>query len=694
MKKTVVCIILITLTTVLVATILSANTYASALPDVSNMSDSWENEDGSTAKWTLKDGVFTLSGGGHLTTGFLDIGYGLWGYANAHDIELDSEEFEQFKQNFRNSITKIVIEDGEWFTGINIFDGLENLVEVSISEKALYDAVNTNVFSRCKKLPYISFPEGLRYLGMFAFSECTSLRYISLPVSTESISKDSFAGCTNFTDIYYAGTEEQWNKIDFFDGYGYAGAEESYAPLLNATVHYNSTGPDSVNPDAVLPVTTSTEYIYDTTDPGEETMLDYKRLDTVVDRESAIGAVQDQLAAMTAEQKDSPTGIDLATLYAETAVSRAARKEVTGSDIVIDRAALSDIQMIAVQTSEALESVLAQGGISTARYIANAVTLSTSETGEITIKIDPDVLDTEVDKIQVETPDYALTFKVSDLREDLQEGSITVTAESVGTGFGVGSKVSQTTVKLNMPRGKIANPATVSLPTTSSNTTYQTVVRDNGATVTSKYNPATNTIGGKVTESGQYTVKTVEKDFSDISNKSAEMQNAIRYLASRGVIGGTGDSKFSPDASISRAEIAALLVRSTGKLNNSLTANFADVTKSDWYYAAAASSQKCGLVKGYEDRTFRGKNTIQKDQIVAMSARVLTQEMGYKTPGSPALYLNRYSDSVTQWAQPEVALATKENLVVYRTDGTFSGAKTITRGDAAIILYRLFQKIW
>lgn len=63
-------------------------------------------------------------------------------------------------------------------------------------------------------------------------------------------------------------------------------------------------------------------------------------------------------------------------------------------------------------------------------------------------------------------------------------------------------------------------------------------------------------------------------------------------------------------------------------------------------------------------------------------------------PSNPSSYLTRYKDGVVDWAQKEVALATKENLVVYRTDGTFKGSSGMTRGDAAIVVYRLFQKIW
>jgi hypothetical protein len=58
--------------------------------------------------------------------------------------------------------------------------------------------------------------------------------------------------------------------------------------------------------------------------------------------------------------------------------------------------------------------------------------------------------------------------------------------------------------------------------------------------------------------------------------------------------------------------------------------------------------------------------------------------------------LASYTDraAIPGWALADIALATWENLVVKRTDGTFKPAFTMTRGDAAIILYRLFNKIW
>lgn len=440
-------------------------------------------------------------------------------------------------------------------------------------------------------------------------------------------------------------------------------------------------------------VKTYVDYFYNVKDPGEEVVLPAEKLDSVTNLSSASNAVTSLITTMSNEQKASATGADLATLYAEAAVAKAASKGVYGSEFIINKAAVSDMEAVAAQTSSAVETALINGGVTTARLVSNTVTLTTDEPGEIIIKIDPDILTTKVDKIRVETPTYALTLKVSDLAPDLTE-ILTITAQDVGSGYAPGNQNKKTTVKVNLPKGKTSNPVTLSLPTDNGDTTYQAVVKTDGSATSSKYNPATTTMDGKVNTSGSYTVQTNQKDFTDITNKSAEMQRAIRYLASKGIINGTSDTTFSPDGSISRAEIAALLVRALGKLDNSATSSFTDVKSSDWYYTAAGSSQKAGLINGYPDGSFKGTTTIAKDQILAVSARVLKTEMGYKEPSNLTGYLSKYSDGVATWAQPEVALATKENLVVYRVDGTFKGTGNMTRGDAAIIIYRLFQKIW
>lgn len=81
-----------------------------------------------------------------------------------------------------------------------------------------------------------------------AFSGCSSLTTIEIPKSTKNIGNLAFSGCDSLTDIYYGGTETEWNQISMED----SGISSS------VTVHYNSE-----------PTTTTTTT--DTTTPSEST---------------------------------------------------------------------------------------------------------------------------------------------------------------------------------------------------------------------------------------------------------------------------------------------------------------------------------------------------------------------------------------------------------------------------------------
>ena len=117
---------------------------------------------------------------------------------------------------------------------------------------------------------------------------------------------------------------------------------------------------------------------------------------------------------------------------------------------------------LAVQANQQVESALNRGGITTARYLSNTVTFVTS-TSDISIQVNPDILSTDVDKVRVETPDYAITLKLNDLEPDLTE-TLTFAAEKVDTGYAAGGSLSKAAVKVSLPSGKMTNAITVSLP--------------------------------------------------------------------------------------------------------------------------------------------------------------------------------------------------------------------------------------
>ena len=59
--------------------------------------------------------------------------------------------------------------------------------------------------------------------------ECNKLNSITIPTSITHIGRWAFGECDSLADVYYNGTEEQWNKISI---------GEANEPLLNATIHF------------------------------------------------------------------------------------------------------------------------------------------------------------------------------------------------------------------------------------------------------------------------------------------------------------------------------------------------------------------------------------------------------------------------------------------------------------------------
>ncbi len=173
-----------------------------------------------------------------------------------------------------------------------------------------------------------------------------------------------------------------------------------------------------------------------------------------------------------------------------------------------------------------------------------------------------------------------------------------------------------------------------------------------------------------------------QKNFTDILSKSEEEQKAITSLTKAGIINGVSETEFSPDKSMTRAEIAALLLRMTAEEGGTGNGGFYDVSSDDWYCGVASKSAELGIVKGFEDNTFRGEDTISKLQFVSLVSRTLEKERDYE-------YKTNDNLSVPDWAKEDVSLAISAGLISENEnlDGD------ITRSEAAVILYKLYDLI-
>lgn len=144
-------------------------------------------ECGSRATWRLTDdGVLTISGKDGIYN---------YGWYEEDDVYHPAPWAEEGMP----AVKKLVVNSGITYIGDSAFEGLDQLVSVSLPDTMEY--IGWSAFSDCASLTSIVIPEGIDGLCDFTFARCTSLRSVKLPSTMRWIDGCIFSGCTSLQDI-------------------------------------------------------------------------------------------------------------------------------------------------------------------------------------------------------------------------------------------------------------------------------------------------------------------------------------------------------------------------------------------------------------------------------------------------------------------------------------------------------------
>lgn len=113
--------------------------------------------------------------------------------------------------------------------GDDAFSDCSSLTSITIPDSVT--SIGNSAFWGCSSLTSITIPDSVTSIGGSAFGFCRSLTSITIPDSVTSIGNSAFDYCWNLTDVYYDGTQEQWDNISVASGNSY---------LTNATLHFHS----------------------------------------------------------------------------------------------------------------------------------------------------------------------------------------------------------------------------------------------------------------------------------------------------------------------------------------------------------------------------------------------------------------------------------------------------------------------
>ena len=129
-------------------------------------------------------------------------------------------------------LTSVTIPDSVTYISYDAFAACSKLTNVKLPDKI--SKIDDNVFFDCAALKKVEIPDAVTDIGSSAFSGCTSLTAVGISSTVNWIGWESFANCTALKDVYYSGTEDQWNAIRI---------ENGNDALKNATIHFQQSLP-------------------------------------------------------------------------------------------------------------------------------------------------------------------------------------------------------------------------------------------------------------------------------------------------------------------------------------------------------------------------------------------------------------------------------------------------------------------
>lgn len=182
--------------------------------------------------------------------------------------------------------------------------------------------------------------------------------------------------------------------------------------------------------------------------------------------------------------------------------------------------------------------------------------------------------------------------------------------------------------------------------------------------------------------------------YVDVSDGDA-WAAAVDYAYKKNLLTGTGDDKFSPGLSMSRAMMMTVFYRLAGSPEgqmNAATAVFNDV-HNEWFASFVRWAATQGVTSGTSANPplFSPDMQVTRQQVAVMLYGFANKSLGLNLTG--AADLSRYSDGgqVAAWAQQQVAWAV-ENGIMTAINGKLEPNADASRGDVAMMLMAFGEK--
>jgi len=193
----------------------------------------------------------------------------------------------------------------------------------------------------------------------------------------------------------------------------------------------------------------------------------------------------------------------------------------------------------------------------------------------------------------------------------------------------------------------------------------------------------------EITSPGKYTLLVFDKHYMDVK-EGHWAADSIRVLTARHIVNGVTETDFAPQREITRAEFAALLVRALNLKAGGTPAGFADVADSQWFARDVAAAKEAGLINGTNHGNFAPNQTITREEMAVMLVRAWELISGNRKHAGNIAPVGDVGQA-SAWAQASIQYALEQDLLKGRADGRFDPKKSTSRAESAQAIYNLLQ---
>lgn len=164
----------------------------------------------------------------------------------------------------------------------------------------------------------------------------------------------------------------------------------------------------------------------------------------------------------------------------------------------------------------------------------------------------------------------------------------------------------------------------------------------------------------------------------------------IAYLVKNGFMQGVSSSRMNPDAAVTRAQFASLLLRAIGEMPVAHPQGmFHDVSSNNWAAPYVEKAAALGLMQG-SNRQFRPNQGITHEEMAVIASR-LAAKYGWQKTYTAGQAVSVEMAKVSGWAQAGVKDLQKKKLLGTTASKSFIPKAGVTRAEAAALLYRLLM---